>query len=239
MRTLYAAPISALVICLSTTATAAASTESALVSGMSLEMTINDATVGYRGEACAKVSHSFTLGRALPGTTWEWVATITKDGEGFFPPLDYEDSGEDNGTAGGSWVICGISETGTWDGQVVVTLDSPLSDPVSTTLDVPFEIKPASTTTTISTVRVSSYQTKVKGQIATTPDANALAEDAIVVVKVKKPGQSWKERGEVTLNSDGSFTVYLDKEYSSGTKFKAVYRGNALTEKSTSDKYTL
>jgi hypothetical protein len=55
-----------------------------------------------------------------------------------------------------------------------------------------------------------------------------------VTVKVKKSGDTWREKGRAQVSEDGTWTLKIDKAYASGTKFKAVFEGTDKAKRSTS-----
>jgi hypothetical protein len=59
-----------------------------------------------------------------------------------------------------------------------------------------------------------------------------------VTVKVKKSGDSWREKGTVQVDEDGRWTLTIEKAYVSGTKFKAVFAGTDEAKSSTSVVFT-
>jgi hypothetical protein len=106
------------------------------------------------------------------------------------------------------------------------------------TLMLEFTISKATSSTTITTVNLGSAKTKVKGTVLESAGGSDTTMFGYVTVKVKKSGDSWRDKGRVQVDEDGRWSLTIGKAYASGTKFKAVFGGTDEAKSSPSAVYT-
>jgi len=137
-------------------------------------------------------------------------------------------------------MVCSGDGAGSW----TATVDVQMRDTTDTTavldrtMTIDFTISKATTETTITRVNIGSSKTKVKGTVLDSTGGSETTMFGDVTVKVKRPGGSWKSPATGQVDSDGSFTVTIEKVYPSGTKFKVAFAGTDEAKSSTSDVVT-
>jgi hypothetical protein len=199
-----------------------------------LEMTING---GAFTEECTDFPYTVVVSDALPRVQWSAEIDAERDGGGSASGMltDYG-----SGTFTGNLMICSGDGAGSWTATVAVRMADP-SDTTAVytgTMAVDFTVSKATSSTTITTVNLGSSKTKVKGTVLDSTGGSDTTMFGYVTVKVKKSGDSWREKGTVQIAEDGTWTLKIEKTYASGTKFKAVFAGTDEAKSSTSAVYT-
>ena len=106
------------------------------------------------------------------------------------------------------------------------------STPVSTS----FTLSKMTSTATITKVRKLRGGTKVVGRAtAASAKLGTIGARGDVIVKAKKPRtKRWARVGVDDPNDRGRFVVRTGGKYPKGTKFKAIYRGDQITQRDVS-----
>lgn len=199
-----------------------------------LEMTIDG---GAFTEECTDFPYTVVVSDALPRVQWTAELDAERDGGGSVSDIT---TGYGSGTVSDDLQVCSGDGAGAWTATVLVRM----ADPADTTavytgtMTIDFTISKATSSTTITTVNLGSSKTKVKGTVLDSTGGSDTTMFGYVTVKVKKSGDSWREKGTVQVAEDGTWTLKIEKTYASGTKFKAVFAGTDEAKSSTSAVYT-
>ena len=208
-----------------------AGTDSAATSLGKIQVTIDDRAFE---DECTAFPVAVSVTGTGEGTEWSAEITAVKDSESLTASV----SGTGDGGTTTSLMICAPDGVGTWTTTVSATLigGSGFVRPVdSATLNLSFEALQATTETSISSIRIRSGETRVKGSVTQSGSGSALVGDQQVKIRAKKPGKSWKDFVTGTTDADGEFSLTVGQEFPEGTKVKAVFLGTDAAAKSTSD----
>lgn len=86
-------------------------------------------------------------------------------------------------------------------------------------------------TATVSKIRKPRWGAKVVGTVkAHSTTLGAIGAQGKVVVKAKKPGKRWVRVDWTYPNDRGRFVATAYTKYPKGTKCRAIYRGDQITE---------
>lgn len=204
-----------------------------VVTGLgSVEMTIDGGTFT---EECTDFPYTVIVTGPNIGVQWSTAIDAERDGGGRVTDLltDYG-----SGVFTDDIMICSGDGAGSWTANVTVKLWVPGGFPVERTMAIDFAISKATSITTITSVNLGPTRTKMKGTVLDSTGGSETTMFGYVTVKVKKPGDSWRERGRVQVAEDGTWSLRLGKTYSSGTQFKAVFGGTEEARRSTSAVFT-
>jgi hypothetical protein len=164
----------------------------------------------------------------------QWTADIDAERDGGGSVADTV-TGFGSGTVTDELMICS-GDGGSWTATVAVRM----ADPADTTavydrtMAIDFTISKATTTTAIASVNLGSSRTTVKGTVLDSAGGSETTMFGYVTVKVKKSGDTWREKGRVQVAADGTWTLKISKAYAPGTQFKAVFGGTDEARRSTS-----
>lgn len=214
--------------------TASAGTSSATTPLGTLEMTIDG---GAFTEECTDFPYQVSV--SGPSREIQWSADIVAERDGGGSVSDFiTDFG--SGDFSDDIMICSGDGAGSWTATVTVKMwDTLGSTPVfKRTMTIDFAVSKATSATTITSVNLGSSRTKVKGTVLDSTGGSETTAFGYVTVKVKKSGDSWREKGRVQVAEDGTWSLKIDKTYASGTQFKAVFAGTEEAERSTSAVFT-
>jgi hypothetical protein len=199
-----------------------------------LQMTING---GAFTEECTDFPYTVVVTGALPRVQWSAEIDADRDGGGTVSGMltDYG-----SGTFTGDLMICSGDGAGSWTATVDVRMADPADATAvySRTMTIDFTISKASTATTITSVNLGSSRTKVTGTVLDSTGGSETTASGYVTVKVKKSGDTWREKGRVQVAEDGTWSLRIGKAYASGTQFKAVFEGTDEAKRSTSAVFT-
>lgn len=217
--------------------TASAGTSSATTPLGTLEMTIDG---GAFTEECTDFPYEVVVSDALPRVQWSAEIEAERDGGGSVTGM-LTDFGA--GTFDGDLQICSGDGAGSWTATVAVRM----ADPADTTavyddtMTIDFTVSKATSSTTITAVNLGSSKTKVKGTVLDTSGGSETTMFGYVTVKVKKSGDSWrdKDKGRVQVDEDGRWSLTFDRSFPSGTHFLAAFQGTEEVKRSTSSTYVL
>jgi hypothetical protein len=195
-----------------------------------LEMTIGG---GAFTEECTDFPYTVVVSGALPRV--QWTANIDAERTGGGSVTDTV-TGFGSGTVTDDLQVCSGDGAGSWTATVAVRMADPAdTTAVSTgTMTVDFTISKATSSTTITSVNLGSAKTKVKGTVLDSTGGSDTTMFGYVTVKVKKSGDTWRDKGRVQVDEDGRWSLTIGKAYASGTKFKAVFGGTDEAKGSTS-----
>jgi hypothetical protein len=200
----------------------------------SLEMTIDG---GAFTEECTDFPYTVIVTGALPRVQWSAEIDAERDGGGSAPGMltDYG-----SGTFTGDLMVCSGDGAGSWTATVAVRMWDPADATAvyNRTMTIDFTISKASTATTITSVNLGSSKTKVTGTVLDSTGGSETTASGYVTVKVKKSGDTWREKGRVQVAEDGTWSLRIEKAYASGTQFKAVFEGTDQAKRSTSAVFT-
>lgn len=199
----------------------------------SLEMTLDG---GAFTEECTDFPYTVVVTGALPRMQWSAEIDAERDGGGSASAMltDYG-----SGSFSGDLMICSGDGAGAWTANVSVRMADPADATAvyTRTMTIDFTISKATTATTITSVRLGSSATKVKGTALDSTGGSETTMFGYVTVKVKKSGDTWRDRGRVQVDEDGRWSLTIGKSYASGTKFKAVFEGTDEAKRSTSSEF--
>jgi hypothetical protein len=192
---------------------------------------------GVFTEECTDFPYAVVVSGALPRVQWTAEIDAERDGGGSVSDIV---TGYRSGTVTDDIMICSGDGAGSWTATVAVRM----ADPADTTADytgtmtIDFTISKATSSTTITAVNLGSAKTKVKGTVLDSAGGSETTMFGYVTVKVKKSGDSWRDKGRVQVDEDGRWSLTIEKAYATGTKFKAVFGGTDEAKGSTSAVYT-
>lgn len=144
--------------------------------------------------------------------------------------------GNGNSSDRDSFYLCPFEGSG----QYYVTGDVEFLDwdtysEASAPLSSSFTMSKMSTTATVKKIRQPRWGTKVIGTVkARSATLGSIGARGTVLVKAKKPGKRWVTVDRTSANSRGRYVATTDTKYPKGTKFKAIYRGDQITERDVS-----
>jgi hypothetical protein len=199
-----------------------------------LEMTIDG---GAFTEECTDFPYTVVVSGALPRV--QWTADIDAERTGGGSVTDTV-TGFGSGTVTDDLQVCSGDGAGSWTATVAVRM----ADPADTTavydgtMTIDFTVSKATSSTTITSVSLGSSKTKVKGTVLDSAGGSDTTMFGYVTVKVKKSGDTWRDKGRVQVDEDGRWSLTIGKAYASGTKFKAVFGGTDEAKSSTSAVFT-
>lgn len=213
---------------------ASAGSSSATTPLGTLEMTIDG---GAFTEECTDFPYTVVVTGALPRVQWSAEIDAERDGGGSVTGMttDYG-----SGTFTDDLMVCSGDGAGAWTATVAVRMADP-SDATAVytrTMTIDFTVSKATTTTTVTSVTLGSSKTKVKGTVLDATGGSDTTMFGYVTVKVKKSGDTWREKGRAQVAEDGTWSLKIEKAYAAGTKFKAVFEGTDEAKRSTSATYT-
>ena len=200
----------------------------------SLEMTLDG---GSFTEECTDFPYTVVVTGALPRVQWTADIDAERDGGGSVADMV---TGFGAGTVTDELMICSGDGAGVWTATVSVRMADPADATAvyNRTMTVNFTISKAVTTTTITSVSLGSAKTTVKGAVLDSTGRSETTMFGYVAVKVKKSGDTWRDKGRVQVAEDGTWSLRITKSYAPGTKFKAVFEGTDEARGSTSAVYT-
>ena len=198
-----------------------------------LEMTIEG---GAFTEECTDFPYTVVVSGALPRVQWSAEIDAERDGGGSVTGMltDYG-----SGTFTGDLMICSGDGAGAWTATVAVRMADPADTTAvyTRTMTIDFTISKATSVTAITGVTLGSTKTKVSGAVLDTEGGSETTAFGYVTVKVKKSGDTWRDRGRVQVDEDGRWSLSIGKAFPAGTKFKAVFAGTEEALRSTSAVY--
>jgi hypothetical protein len=200
----------------------------------SLEMTIDG---GAFTEECTDFPYTVVVTGALPRVQWTADIDAERDGGGSVTDTV---TGFGSGTVTDDLQACSGDGAGSWTATIAVRM----ADPADTTavyngtMTIDFTVSKATSATTITSVNLGSSKTKVKGTVLDSTGGSETTMFGYVTVKVKKSGDTWRDKGRVQVDEDGRWSLTIGKAYAPGTKFKAVFGGTDEAKSSTSAVFT-
>lgn len=199
-----------------------------------LEMTLDG---GAFTEECTDFPYTVVVTGALPRVQWTADIDAKRDGGGSVTDTV---TGFGSGTVTDDLQVCSGDGAGSWTATVSVRMADPADTTAvyTRTMTIDFTISKAMTATTISSVTLGSSKTKVKGTVLDSTGGSETTMFGYVIVKVKKSGDTWRDKGRVQVAEDGAWSLRIDKAYASGTQFKAVFEGTDEAKRSTSAVFT-
>lgn len=214
-----------------------ADTESVTTPIGTMEMTLDG---GSFTEECTDFPYEVVVSDALPRVQWSAEIQAERDGGGSVTDTV---TGFDSGTVTDDLQVCSGDGAGSWTATVAVRM----ADPADTTavyddtMTIDFTVSKATSSTTITAVNLGSSKTKVKGTVLDSSGGSETTMFGYVTVKVKKSGDSWrdKDKGRVQVDEDGRWSLTFDRSFPSGTHFLAAFQGTEEAKRSTSSTYVL
>lgn len=198
-----------------------------------LEMTIEG---GAFTEECTDFPYTVVVTGALPRVQWTADVDAERDGGGSVTGM-LTDFG--SGTFTGDLMICSGDGAGAWTATAAVRMADP-SDATAVytrAMTIDFTVSKATSVTAITGVTRGSTKTKVSGTVLDATGGSETTAFGYVTVKVKKSGDTWRDRGRVQVDEDGRWSLSIGKAFPAGTKFKAVFAGTDEALRSTSSVY--
>ena len=146
-------------------------------------------------------------------------------------------SGYGNGSGRDSFFLCPFEGSGRYNVTGDVTFyewDYPYAE-ASAPLSTSFTMSKMTSTATVSKIRKPRWGTMVIGTVkARSASLGSIGAQGPVVVKAKKPGKRWARVDWTYPNDRGRYVVATYSKYPKGTKFKAIYRGDEVTQRDAS-----
>ena len=210
-----------------------AGTSSATTPLGTLEMTIDG---GAFTEECTDFPYTVVVSGALPRV--QWTTDIDAEHEGGGSVTDIA-TGFGSQTVTEELQICSGDGAGSWTATVSLQMWDPADATAvySRTMTVPFTISKATSATEITGVTVGSTKTKVSGTVLDAAGGSETTAFGYVTVKVRKSGDTWRDRGRVQVDADGRWSLSIGKTFPARTKFKAAFGGTDEALRGTSAVY--